>query len=120
MSIGERICYKVLIPHQTVSSVEKIVSKYLKSQSAESVKIPKGSNEIVYKSVFLKEVKTPTFLHFIVEQQGSNVGWTGFFLNVKTLTTRRTRPPFAALFRTYTNYLCLLSMKIALSCNLKH
>ena len=91
MSLGERICYKVLIPHQTVSSVEKIVSKYLKSQSAESVKIPKGSNEIVYKSVFLKEVKTPTFLHFIVEQQGSNVGWTGFFLNEKDSTNQENK-----------------------------
>ena len=91
MSIGERICYKLLIPHQTVSSVEKIVSKYLKSQSAESVKIPKGSNEIVYKSVFLKEVKTPTFLHFIVEQQGSNVGWTGFFLNGKDSTNQENK-----------------------------
>jgi chromosome segregation ATPase len=86
MSLGERTCYKVQIPYQTASTVEKITNKYLKSQTAESVKAPKGSNEIIYKSVFLKEVKTPNFLYFMVEQQGSNVGWTGFFLNEKDST----------------------------------
>lgn len=91
MSIGERICYKVLIPHQTVSSVEKIVRKYLKAQSAEAVKVPKGSNETIFKSVFLKEIITPNLLYFILEQQGKNVGWTGFFLNEKDSTNQENK-----------------------------
>jgi chromosome segregation ATPase len=83
MSLGEKNCFKVQIPYQTTSNVEKITTKYLKSQSAESVKVAKGSNEIVYKSLFLKDIKTPSLLYFILEQQGNNVGWKGFFINEK-------------------------------------
>jgi hypothetical protein len=91
MSIGERTCYKLQIPYQTLPSVEKIVRKYLKTQSAESVKVPKASNEIIFKSVFLKEINTPHLLYFILEQQGSNVDWTVIFLNEKDSTNQENK-----------------------------
>lgn len=88
LSLGEKTCYKMQIPQQALPSVEKIVRKYLKNQSAESVKVPKASNEIIFKSVFLNEINTPHLLYFILEQQGSNVGWTVIFLNEKDSTNQ--------------------------------
>ena len=62
MSLGERTCYKVQIPYQEASTVEKITNKYLKSQTAESVKAPKGSNEIIYKSVLIIQLVECQFI----------------------------------------------------------
>jgi DNA repair exonuclease SbcCD ATPase subunit len=83
MSLGENSANKIILPNQQVSRIEKITARFLKSNSAESIKPPKNSKEFIYKSVFLKDVTTPNFLYYIIEQQGPNVGWTGFFFNEK-------------------------------------
>lgn len=86
MSLGEKSANKIILPNQQVSRIVKITAKYLKSNYAETIKAPKNSNESIYKSVFLKDITTSCFLYFIVEQQGTNVSWTGFFFNEKDTT----------------------------------
>ena len=45
-----------------------------------------NSHEIIYKSVFLKDITTPNFLYFTIEQQVLNVARTGLFYNEKVST----------------------------------
>lgn len=91
MSLGEKQAYKIILPNQKQGVAIKLTHSYLKDLKAESVKPPKDINEIIYKNLFLKNVDQASVLHCIIEQEGPNVGWTGFFLNEKD-TTSLTNP----------------------------
>jgi len=86
MSLGEKSGYKLVLPNQELSKVEKINKEFLKDQNAEILKSPKGSNEQIFKKFYLKGVEQPLLLFAIMEQEGKNVGWTGYFFNEKDST----------------------------------
>ena len=58
-----------------------LINKY-----CELKKVSMNSHEIIYKSVFLKDITTPNFLYFTIEQQVLNVARTGLFYNEKVST----------------------------------
>ena len=100
ISLGEKKGYKILLPNQDLARIDKLMSKYLKSQNAEIVKAPKGSNEMMFKSVFLKDIITPCLLYTVIEQQGTQVGWTGYFFNEKDTSEISDSLPIRALLGT--------------------
>lgn len=83
ISFGEKQGYKIILPNRKVSDVVNMTNKFLKNQDAESLKSPKGSNELIYKKVFLKNSMEPNILCALIEQEGNQVAWLGFFFKEK-------------------------------------
>lgn len=83
MSLGEKPGIKILLPNQELSKAEKLNKEFIKNQHAEIVKSPKGSNEQIFKKFYIKGIEQPLLLIALMEQEGKNVGWTGYFFNEK-------------------------------------
>lgn len=83
MSQGEKTGYKIILPNQRLEKFEKPNTKNLAKYDAESVKPPKGSNELIFQNIKLKGVDNSILLYNIMEQEGKNIGWTGYFFNQK-------------------------------------
>ncbi len=86
MSLGEKPGYKLILPGQQVDKFEKPYAQLLKTFNADNIKAPKGSNEKLYKKLFLKGSEAPILLIASMEQEGKNLGWTGYFFNEKDST----------------------------------
>lgn len=85
MSQGEKPGYKITLPNQTVEKYSKAQKDYFKSIKSELIKSPKGSNEIIYKNVYLAGEEKPQQLFILIDQEGKNVGWTGYFFDEKEM-----------------------------------
>ena len=83
MSLGEKTGYKLIIPRQMASTVEKITKDYLKSKNAEIVKSNKSKSEMIFRKLYINGVEQPLMLVATIEQEGSQVGWTGYFFYEK-------------------------------------
>jgi len=83
MSLGEKLSYKIILPNQETSKAEKITKEILQSLNAAQVKSAKGSNELIYSKLYFKGNDKPVRMYVVVEQEGKNTGWTGYFVNEK-------------------------------------
>ncbi len=83
MSLGEKEGFKIVLPTQEIDKFQKTYNKFLKANNAEPLKSPKGSSESIYNRLFLKGLESPVILFVVMEQEGKNVGWTGYFFNEK-------------------------------------